>query len=133
MTEEAKSTAVRQAVRDVNQAWINARYERLRELIDPDIVLATPGFGERVHGAEAYLSGHREFVESATIHSFAEDEIDVDILGSSAVATYRYRLDYERSGQRYESTGRDLFVFESTDGRWRAMWRTILDIDEQAR
>lgn len=80
MTKEAKSNAVAQAVKDLNQAWINARFERLRELIGPDIVLATPGFGERIHGPEAYLSGHREFVESSTIFRFAEDEIDVDTL-----------------------------------------------------
>lgn len=131
MTKETASAAVAHAVREVNQAWIKGEFDVLNALVDPEIVLVTPGFGERVRGSDAYVSGHRDFVENAVIHDFAEHDIDVDVVGDSAVATYRYELDYERSGTRYNSSGRDLYVFRSVAGKWVAAWRTILEIGER--
>lgn len=42
-------------------------------------------------------------------------------------------MSYERSGKRYISTGRDLYVFRCLEHRWLAVWRTILDVDEHVR
>jgi hypothetical protein len=39
---------------------------------------------------------------------------------------------YERSGGRFRSTGRDLWVFQSQFGSWIAVWRAMLDMDENA-
>ena len=38
---------------------------------------------------------------------------------------------YERSGERYRATGRDLWVFARQDGAWLAAWRTMLDLVEE--
>jgi hypothetical protein len=29
-------------------------------------------------------------------------------------------------GERFNDTGRDLFVFVKEDGRWQAVWRTMI-------
>jgi hypothetical protein len=39
---------------------------------------------------------------------------------------------YERSGQAYRATGRDLWVFEEKDGEWWAVGRTMLEMEETA-
>lgn len=123
---------VAQVLKQLNQAWIEGRFDRLTELVHPDVVLVTPGFEERIHGREAYVSGHRDFAENATVHDFSESAADVDVIGDVAVVNYRYEMDYDRSGQRYASTGRDLYVLHNTGGRWLVVWRTILDVDERA-
>ena len=115
----------------LNQAWIGGQVERLRQFLHPGVILATPGFGERVHGSDAYVSGHRDFAESATIHGFSEAVSEVDIIEDVAVVNYRYELDYERSGKRYASSGRDLYVLQKTGDNWLVVWRTILDVDER--
>jgi hypothetical protein len=39
---------------------------------------------------------------------------------------------YERSGGRFRSTGRDLWGFQNQGSEWIAVWRTMLDIEENA-
>jgi hypothetical protein len=48
------------------------------------------------------------------------------------VVTFRYEMVYERSGGRFRSTGRDLWVFQSQGRAWIAVWRTMLDMEETA-
>lgn len=123
---------IERVLKELNQAWIGGRFERFRRFLHPDVILATPGFGERVHGIDAYISGHRKFVESATIHDFSETASEVDLIEDIAVVNYRYELDYERSGKRYVSTGRDLYVLRNTGDGWLVVWRTMLDVDERS-
>jgi ketosteroid isomerase-like protein len=122
---------VGRTLKELNQAWVRGQFDRLRQFLHPDVVIATPGFGERVRGSDAYVSGHRDFVESATIHAFSESASEADIIEDIAVVNYRYELDYERSGKRYASTGRDLYVLRNTEDGWLVVWRTILDVDER--
>lgn len=132
MADETGRDAVAEAVRSINRAWLGSRFDELETFVHPDIVLATPGVGERVRGGETYVAGHRDFVEGATIFDFSEDEIEVDLVDDTAVATYRYEIEYEHAGQRYRSTGRDLYVFRRLEGRWIAVWRTMLDVADRA-
>jgi ketosteroid isomerase-like protein len=122
---------IARVLKELNQAWVAGQFDRLRAFLHPDVVLATPGFGERVHGSDAYVSGHKEFVESATIHGFSEAASEVDVIENIAVVNYRYELDYERSGTRYASKGRDLYVLSKRGDNWLVVWRTILDVDER--
>ena len=121
---------VAEAIRRINDAWVNGRAEDLAALVHPDVVLALPGFGGREVGRMSFVAGHREFAASATIHGFREHDQAIDVVGDTAVVTYRYELDYERSGERYRSLGRDLWVFRKQDTGWLAVWRTILDVEE---
>lgn len=122
---------IERVLRELNQAWIQCQFDKLKQFLHPDVVLATPGFGERIHGSDAYVSGHRDFVENATIHNFSEAASEIDVIEDIAVVNYRYELDYERSGKRYASTGRDLYVLRDTGDGWLVVWRTILDVDER--
>jgi hypothetical protein len=131
MADQKSGDSAVQALRHINQAWVSGNFDELGALVDPAIVCATPGFGERIRGREAYVEGHREFVQSATIHDFTEGNFEADVVRNTAVVTYRYEIDYERSGKRYESTGRDLYVLRLSKGRWLAIWRTMLEIEER--
>jgi ketosteroid isomerase-like protein len=56
----------------------------------------------------------------------------VDVVGDQAIASYRYGITYRRDGQRFRARGRDLWILARSDGRWRAVWRTMLDLAEEA-
>jgi len=99
-------------------------------MVHPDIVLALPGFGGREAGRKGFISGHREFYERASIQGLREHDQVIDVVGDTAVVTYRYELVYERSGERYRSLGRDLWVFQRQHEKWLAVWRAILDVEE---
>ncbi|PYQ46356.1 MAG: hypothetical protein DMF78_26525 [Acidobacteria bacterium] len=75
---------------------------------------------------DAWLGGHVDDL-AAMVHP---DIVKIDVAGETAVVSLRYEMLYERSGKRYRATGRDLWVFERDGPAWLAVWRTMLDLDE---
>ena len=133
MTEESKREAAAAVMRRINRAWLDGRVEDLVPMVHPDIVMVFPGFAGRTQGREALLLGFRDFCENAKVHDFSDHDLQIDVAGDTAVVTFRYEMVYERSGGRYRSTGRDLWVFQNKGkAGWIAVWRTMLDTNENA-
>ena len=89
--------------------------------------MVLPGFAGRATGKEAAIAGFEEFCQIATVHAFEEGEHQIDVISRTGVASVTFDMTYELKGQRYRSTGRDVWVFESVQGAWVAVWRTMLD------
>jgi ketosteroid isomerase-like protein len=130
MAEESKRDGAAATMRRINRAWLDGRVEDLALMVHPEIVMVFPGFAGRIQGREDFLAGFRDFCQTARIHEFREHDHQVDITGDMAVVTFRYEMVYERSGGRFRSTGRDLWVFQSQGRAWIAVWRTMLDMEE---
>ena len=108
MVDKSKSEGVAAAMRQINRAWLDDRVEDLAPRVHPEIVMVFPGFTGRIGGREGFLAGFRDFSQNATIHEFREHDHQIDIVGDAAVINFRYEMVYERSGERYRATGRDL-------------------------
>lgn len=121
---------IAETMRQINDAWLASRIDDVAPLIHDEIVMALPGFAGRVPGREAFLAGFRDFAETATVLHFRGGEHQIDVVGDTAVVTFGYEMLYERSAARYQVTGRDLWVFEKDANAWRAVWRTMLDLNE---
>ena len=132
MVDESKRDDAATAMRQINQAWLYGRVEDLAPMVHPEIVMVFPDFTGSIQGREHFLDGFRDFRQNATIQEFREHDHQVDVAGDTAVVTFRYDMVYERSGKRYSSTGRDLWVFQKQGGAWAAVWRTMLDMEENA-
>ena len=76
---------------------------------------------------DAFTNGEHR----ARVHDFHDGDYESDVVGDTSVVTFRFEMTYERSGERYYSTGRDLWVFRGEDGGWIAVWRTMLEVQEQ--
>lgn len=100
-------------------------------MVDSDIVMVFPGFTGRIQGREQFLAGFRDFCESAKVHEFHDHAYETDVVGDMAVVTFRWDMVYERSGESYRSSGRDLWIFREQDSGWIAVWRTMLELQEQ--
>jgi ketosteroid isomerase-like protein len=131
MADQAKRDAVAAALRRLNRAWVEGRFDELGPMVHEQIVVALPGFGERKRGREGFVAGHREFGRIAKIHDFTEHDAQIDVISDTAVATYRYELIYEREDRRYRSLGRALWVLRLHGAAWLAVWTTILDVYEE--
>jgi ketosteroid isomerase-like protein len=118
------------ALRQINQAWLDGQVEDLASLVHSEIVMVLPDFAGRIQGREEFLAGFRDFCQNATVHEFREHDQQVDVAGDTAVSTFRYEMVYERSGHPYRATGRDLWVFQKQGTAWIAVWRAMLDIEE---
>ena len=132
MTPKSKHEAAGATMRQINRVWLDGQVESLAPMVHPEIVMAFPNFTGRIRGQEEFLAGFRDFCQNARIHEFRDDDHQIDIAGDTAVVTFRYDMVYERSGERYHSTGRDLWVFQNQGSAWIAVWRTMLDTEEKA-
>jgi ketosteroid isomerase-like protein len=131
MIWESRYESVSATMRQINRVWLDGQVESLVPLLHPEIVMALPDFAGRIKGQEEFLAGFRDFCQNARILEFREHDHQIDVAGDTAVVTFRYVMVYERSGERYYSTGRDLWVFENHESKWIAIWRTMLDMEEK--
>ena len=131
MANESKNEAVVETLRRINRAWLDDQIEDLIPLVHPEVVMTFPGFTGRIQGRDEFLAGFRDFRQNATIHEFREYDHRNDVIGDTAVATYRYEMVYERAGERYRATGRELWIFQNQNNVWIAVWRTMLDMEEK--
>jgi hypothetical protein len=132
VVDESKRAAIADAMRRINEAWLEGRVADMAPIIHPEIVLALPEFVDRARGRETFLAGFQDFCENATVHEFRDDDQQIDVVGDTGVVTIRWAMVYERGGARYRATGRDIWVFELNAGEWLAVWRTMLDVEETA-
>jgi hypothetical protein len=130
MVNESDSGNVANAMRLINQAWLQSRVGDMEAAVHPDIVLVVPGFAGRARGRDGFLAGFRDFTQNATIHDFRELDQQIDVVGDTAVISFAYEMRFELSGAQYRVTGRDLWVFQRQGSAWVAVWRTMLDVNE---
>jgi len=130
VVDESRREDAAAAMRLINQAWLDGQVEHLAPLVHPEIVMVFPNFAGRIQGREDFLAGFRDFCQNASIKEFREQDQHIDIAGDTAVITFRYEMVYERSAKRYRATGRDLWVFQKQDRAWIAVWRAMLNIEE---
>ena len=121
---------IEKLVRRINQAWLSGRPEEMRPILAEEIVMVFPGFGGRSQGADAMVAGFRKFCDQAEVVSFEEGQLEIDAASNAAVAAFTFKMVYEVGGRRFESSGRDLWVFGRGSGEWQATWRTMLDVEE---
>jgi hypothetical protein len=115
----------------INEVWLSGKVEDLAPMMHPDVIMAIPGFTGRIQGRNHLLAGFSDFCQNAKIQEFRDYDHETDTIGNVAVITFRYDMAYERSGDRYHATGRDLWVFHREDNAWIAVWRTMLDMQEE--
>lgn len=132
MADESKREDAATAMRQINRVWLDRQVQNLASMVHSEIVMVFPDFAGRIRGREDFLAGFRDFIQNSTIQEFREHDHQVDVAGDTAVVTFRYDMVYERSGERYHSTGRDLWVFQKQGKAWIAVWRTMLDMEESA-
>jgi len=131
MPDESTRTKVTAVLEKINRAWLERRPADLSRYFHPVLTMVFPGFSGRAEGREASIAGFTDFCTNAIIHEYKENDLQIDVIGSTAIANYTYVTVYERAGKRSRATGRDLWVFSVHDGVWLAVWRTMLDLAEQ--
>jgi ketosteroid isomerase-like protein len=130
MADETDRDAAARAMNRINEVWLHGDIADLEPLMHPDIVMVFPGFGGAVRGRTNLIAGFHEFRDTAALQEFHDEEQHVDVAGNTAVVSFRYDMLYERSGDQFRATGRDLWVFQKHNDAWIAVWRTMLDVDE---
>jgi hypothetical protein len=114
----------------INKAWRNGQPMEMYEYLHPDITMALPGFKEKVIGRHTFLASFVEFCANAQVVQYSESDETISIVDKVAIATFRFKMVYDRVSYRAESSGRDVWAFEHVGGKWLAVWRTMIEVVE---
>jgi uncharacterized protein (TIGR02246 family) len=112
----------------INEAWRAGHAEDLAQVFADEMVLEKPGFTGRIEGREACAKSYGHFMDNATVMHFEAAEPTVDVWGDTAVASYSFEIEYKAGGPVHRESGRDVFVFTRHEGRWQAVWRTVVPL-----
>jgi ketosteroid isomerase-like protein len=122
---------VRRTMEAIKGSWREKRPREMRPYLHQDFTFAVPGFGAMVKGRELLIASFVQFGDIAQVLDYREFDVDVQVIGDTAVVTYRFDMTYEREKKREHSTGRDLWIFARDGDRWVAVWRTMLDVVDE--
>jgi len=117
---------IQELVQQLNDAWVKGHPEELASLFSEEIVMVRPDFAQRTKGRSACVASYADFCTQADIQELKLGDLAIDVFGDTAVATYSYDIAYEMGGERFKDRGRDLFVFNRSNGKWQAVWRTMI-------
>ena len=116
---------IRQVIDRIHDLWFKKEYDEIGDLLSEDVVIATPGFGKRIHGRAAYVQSYRDYDQSAITREFSPGVPEIDVVGGTAVAVCPFYVVYELEGKEYQEKGRDILVFSRAAGEWKVAWRTM--------
>jgi hypothetical protein len=85
-----------------------------------------PDFTQRTESRDACGASYEDFCRQAAIPDFKINNREIYVFGKTAIATYSSEIAYEMGGELFNDTGRDRFVFVRENGRWLAVWRTMI-------
>jgi len=117
---------IRKLLGNISDTWIKGRPEELEEYFHEEMVIAGPGFKGGGRGKTECVQSYKDFVTHAAIRNVKESDHLIDVWGDTAVASYRFEIDYELNGQEHHDVGHDLFVFARQEEKWLAVWRTVI-------
>ncbi len=129
--KEDVSGHIRRLLKNINQAWTGGHPERLDHYFHEQMIIAQPGAGVLGRGRKACVDSYRRFTGQAVIRKVKESDHHIEVWGDTAVASYRFEIDYQMGGQEHHDSGVDLFVFTRQNSKWLAVWRTILPLPER--
>lgn len=114
----------------INDAWLHGPAEeilqKLEDCFHDQIVIRGPDFRELGRGKVACAKSYEDFLRQAKVQHCKLAEPHIDITGDTAIAAYAWEMTYELNGQSHTEAGHDLFVFTRDQGKWLAVWRTLL-------
>jgi len=121
-------TEVHNTLSAINLAWREGRPSEMTDDLHPGVVMVLPQFAGMIAGREKLISSFSEFCSNARVLNYTESDEQIQVVGHVAVASFRFVILYERSAYRERSTGRDVWIFERSEGKWRSVWRTMMDV-----
>lgn len=124
------SDEIRQLLQRINETWLWCYPHQfpaiLGECFHEGMVIKGPEFQTMSVGRDACIQSYQDFVGQAAVSACTLSTPEVDVWGDTAVATYSWKVTYERNGEKYRESGHDVFAFVRSEGRWLAVWRAVL-------
>jgi ketosteroid isomerase-like protein len=115
-------------VKEMDQCWLDRRFDDLRDHFADDVVMVSRGYVRRFTGADACVAGYRDFMEAARVQRFEPIDFVARDFDGGAVVEYRWGMDWESGAEAHTATGREILVLSRAAEGWRIVWRTQIPV-----
>jgi hypothetical protein len=126
----ADQSAVRDVLTRLNNAWTKERGEAMTAALNgcfaEEVVMRGPAFVLLGQGRDFAVQSYRDFVAQAEVKRFSLEPAEIDLLGDTAAAGYKWTMTYILSGQEFTEEGHDLFMLSRRANKWLIVWRAML-------
>ncbi len=113
-------------IRKINRAWLDEDYSYLEDIFHDEIVFTNPAGEEPLKGKKDCIESYRQFMSSANVFKFEEQNFNSYSWDSAAVIEYSFFIDYEINDEHFRENGKDIYAFQRRDGEWKAVWRVMM-------
>ena len=117
---------IRNILQKINNAWYSGNPDELNDFFHTDIVMKGPNFQTIAKGRDVCVQSYKDFLAQCTVKDYQQSEPDIDAWGDTAVAIMPWTMTYVLNGEEYTESGFDVFTFARQDGKWLAVWRTLV-------
>ena len=115
-----------EVVQALNRAWREEDASALAALLMPEVIVLTSSLEVAAEGREKTVESYLAFAREGRVKTFEEYDWREYIVGPTAVAAYRYRIEYERDGRWAQDQGNEVFWLLANGSSWWAACRLAL-------
>lgn len=123
---ENEKDKIWEIIESINNLWTNGQAEHLGPFYDDKVIHADKEFETLTSTKDELLYSFKSFCDNARINSFAESEQEIEVIGTTAVASYTWSIKYDMNAKSYDEKGKELLVFSKETGKWLVVWRVLL-------
>ena len=119
---------LKQFILDLNDAWVEQRYDDLYGFYHDDVVMLPPGLSEPMVGVEAVVQSYREFGKIGKLHGFKVTDFKQFDYGSAVMCHMRFEVDYQIGTDRFQEEGLEVYTVVAADSKLQVVWRTQIPL-----
>lgn len=106
-------------------SWLENRIDDVYELIDDNIEVSTSIDSRKYSGKSELREFFQTYLVNKKIIRYDEEDFSIHIDRLTAIAHYKFTLEYMQSKEKVIESGRDFFLFTKEKERWKLVWRSI--------
>ena len=119
---------IKHIIKTLNDAWYNQDYQVLDKLFLDKVIFRSPDFKLQLHGKKACIQTFKDFMDNANVSKFEIENISVNFLQRTVLATYQFTIEYEMNNKFIQESGTDIMVFEEIEGDLLLSWRAMCNL-----
>lgn len=117
---------VENVLRNINKLWSQGRVKELGQYFHSDMVVQGPGFQDAIKGKGNCVRHYEDFSAHTNIKNYKDTEYVVNLWDKTAVASYKFDVEFEAEGEIRKESGYELYAFLREAEVWKVVWNTII-------
>lgn len=117
---------IENAVREINKSWTQGQLNELEKYFHSDMVIQGPGFQSSIKGNRNCVKHYEDFSTHTRIKNYTDSDYIVNVWDKTAVASYKFDIEFESDGEIRKESGREVYTFLREGDAWKAVWNTIV-------